>query len=32
MKTLHLSLKKEWYEMIERGENVERFKALASER
>ena len=29
MKTLHLPLKKEWYEMIESGEKTEEYRALS---
>lgn len=28
MKTLHLPLKKEWYEMIERGEKTEEYREI----
>lgn len=28
MKTLHLPLKKEWYEMIERGEKLEEYREI----
>lgn len=30
MKTLYLPLKKEWYEMIERGEKLEEYRAIKS--
>ena len=30
MKTLYLPLKKEWYEMIERGEKPEEYRAIVT--